>query len=109
MTKTLPFFLPVLPTTTADPPTIKMLTHNNTFNKNPGENVQLICDFYAVKFDVFTNPAEWTKNQLGEQTSVNIASSLNEPFNSSRFEVTLETKRMPIYSFMLAITSDPSL
>jgi hypothetical protein len=83
---------------------LRMLTKGRAYFVSPGQQVQLVCEFYTDHFNLFDNPIVWRKTQLDETTQINMMGNLMEPFESSRrFHVTF-TSTPPRYTLRLSIS-----
>jgi len=83
-----------------------MLNKGRAYFVSPGQQVQLVCDFYTDHFNLFDNPVVWRKAQLDEITQINMMGNLMEPFESSRrFRVTF-TQTPPRYTLRLVIAGE---
>ena len=70
---------------------------------NEGDSVNLECSFRSDRYNMFDYPVIWRKQQMAEETQMNVMGSLNEPFvSSNRFEVTF-TSVVPVYLVELSI------
>jgi len=81
-----------------------MWTQSRVHILNPGQSIDLQCEFHAENFSLFDNPIIWKKFQQHELFQVNILGTiLAPPFSSTgRFTVSL-TINPPRYRFQLTI------
>ena len=84
---------------------ISMTSRGHVFVVNPGQPVEIRCEFEMVDYDLFENPIVLNKHQQHESTQINIMGNLFEPFLSTgRFKVSFSINE-PRYAFTLRIDS----
>jgi hypothetical protein len=82
-----------------------MTSQGHVYVINPGQSIDLQCEFETNEFDMFDNPVVWKKFQRGEETQINIMGNIFEPFLSTkRFETSFSPDE-PRYVLGLRITS----
>ena len=73
---------------------------------NPGQTIDIQCEFETHEFDMFDNPIVWKKYQRAEEKQINIMGNIFEPFLSTRrFEISF-TANEPRYMLGLLIASE---
>ena len=88
---------------------LSMLTQGQVHVLNAGQSIELDCEFYAEKFDIFNNPVFWKKYQLQEEAEVNFMGNILLPFfNTRRFEVKL-TRNPPHYRLKISGSNEVNL
>jgi len=80
-----------------------MSTGSHVMSVDPGDSLQLVCEFEATTFNLFDNPVLWRKTQGSEHTQMNMMGNLLEPFvTQRRFSVDFVPKP-PVYTLWLHI------
>lgn len=84
-----------------------MLTKGQVFVLNPGQTLDISCEFQIDDLNMFVTPFVWKKYQRQEETTVNILGNIMPPFLATgRFESTLEqSPPSPRYCLRLRIKS----
>ncbi len=66
-----------------------MLSHDQQYIVDVGGELSLHCEFYKTQFNLFDNPVQWKKSQLGEVSELNILGNVKAPFDvTGRFQIT---------------------
>jgi|SRR6218665_1058777 len=87
---------------------VSMLTEGQVFVLNPGQTLDISCEFEMDNLNMFETPFVWKKHQRHEEMQVNILGNIMPPFlATNRFESTLEGTP-PRYCLRLRIKSKHS-
>ena len=83
-----------------------MLSTNQHYIVDQGEEIILHCQFSKTDFNLFSNPVQWYKSQFDETFELNILGNIREPFHKTgRFAVAY-IAQPPRHTVVLTITSE---
>ena len=84
---------------------LSMTSQGQVYVINPGQAIEIQCEFETAEFDMFDNPVVWKKYQRHEESQINIMGNIFEPFLSTqRFEISFIISE-PRYCLSLRISS----